>query len=63
MADRVGSEVYDLQEVVPGAGEQLGALLAQVQRGDPTLKLQLPHDALCPANHDTFNLHTLQPLI
>ena len=34
MADRVGSEVYDLQEVVPGAGEQLGALLAQVQRGE-----------------------------
>ena len=53
VADGVGPEVYDLQEVVPGAGEQLRTLLAQIQRGDPTLELQLPHDALRPANHRT----------
>lgn len=44
----VGAQVDDLHQVVSGAGEQLGAIVVQIQRRHSAEQLQLPHDALRP---------------
>lgn len=53
LADSVGAEVDDLQEVVTGAGEELRPLVTQIQTCDPTLELQLSDDALRPEHMTT----------
>lgn len=51
LSDGVGAQVDDLQQVVSGTGEQLGAVVVQVQRRHATHQLDFPHDALRPAGH------------
>lgn len=53
LPDRVGAQVYDLQQVVSGAGEQLSSVVVQVQRRDSTQELQLPYDTLSPEKAKT----------
>lgn len=51
LSDSVGPQVDDLYQVVSGAGQQLGAVVVQVQRCDSALQLQLPHYGLRPDRH------------
>lgn len=48
LPDGVAAQVDDLQHVVSGAGQQLAAVVVQVQRRHPAQQLHLPHDALRP---------------
>ena len=48
LSDSVGAQVDDLDEVISGAGEQLGSVEVQVQRRYSTQKLEFLHDALRP---------------
>lgn len=46
LSDGIGAQVDDLHQVVSGAGEQLGAVVVQVQRRDSAQQLQLTHNGL-----------------
>ena len=59
LADGVGTQVDDLDEVIPRAGEQLGAVVVQIQRRDLAQELQLTHDALRSAGPTPDTLASL----
>lgn len=46
LTDGVAAQVDDLNQVVPGAGEQLGAVVVQVKRCDSAQELQLTDNTL-----------------
>lgn len=47
LSDSVGAQVNDLHQVISGAGEQLGAVVVQVQGRHPAQQLQLAHNTFC----------------
>ncbi len=57
LSDSVGAQVDDLHQVVSGAGEELGAVVVQIQRRDSAQQLQLPHYTLRSDTHT--HTHTI----